>query len=346
VKLTFLFCVITVKQVKIPDGRFAIVPTSLKIQYRKTLKGHFGKIHSVAWNPGDLTQLVSASQDGTLIIWNARRAFRRGLINLKSSWVMACRYSPSGSLIACGGLDNSLSIYHAENSDPDPKPIDILEYHHGYLTSVEFLSEREAISGSGDATCVLWDIESSRPKVAFAEHLSDVMCISLRDEKSFYSAGCDRSARLWDIRTPRCVQIFENAHEGDINSLKALRGGVAFGTGSDDSTCKLFDTRCGGQLNVFEDESKTFGGVSSIDFSHSGKILFAGYADCNTRVWDVVSAETIIPAFSYHKGQVSTVQVSPDGYALATGSWDGLINVSFHLSLALFSLSSLDLGLI
>eukprot|EP00475_Leptophrys_vorax_P034629 TRINITY_DN5615_c0_g1_i1.p1 TRINITY_DN5615_c0_g1~~TRINITY_DN5615_c0_g1_i1.p1 ORF type:complete len:254 (+),score=54.88 TRINITY_DN5615_c0_g1_i1:534-1295(+) len=251
------------------------------------------------------------------------------MINLKASWVMACRYSPSGNLIACGGLDNALSLYPADSTEADPKPVDVLEYHHGYLTSVEFLSEKEAISGSGDASCVLWDLEHSRPKVAFAEHLSDVMCLSVRDEKSFYSAGCDSTARLWDIRTPRCVLVFDDAHHGDINSLKALRGGVAFGTGSDDSTCKVFDVRCGGQLNVYEDENKSFGGVASIDFSHSGKIMFAGYADTRTRVWDVVTADLINQEFagSGHKGQVSSVQVSPDGYALATGSWDGIVNI-------------------
>lgn len=37
---------------------------------RRILKGHFGKVYAMHW-AGDSTQLVSASQDGKLIIWNA-----------------------------------------------------------------------------------------------------------------------------------------------------------------------------------------------------------------------------------------------------------------------------------
>jgi len=41
-----------------------------QIRYRKVLKGHFGKIYAMHWAQHD-KGLVSASQDGKLIIWNA-----------------------------------------------------------------------------------------------------------------------------------------------------------------------------------------------------------------------------------------------------------------------------------
>jgi len=39
----------------------------LKLKERKVLRGHFAKIYSLAWAK-DSTQLVSASQDGKLIV--------------------------------------------------------------------------------------------------------------------------------------------------------------------------------------------------------------------------------------------------------------------------------------
>ena len=42
---------------------------------RRTLKGHFGKVYAMHWS-SKRNELVSASQDGKLIIWN-------GMTNLK-----------------------------------------------------------------------------------------------------------------------------------------------------------------------------------------------------------------------------------------------------------------------
>jgi guanine nucleotide-binding protein G(I)/G(S)/G(T) subunit beta-1 len=77
---------------------------------RRVLKGHFGKIYAVAWGP-DSRRLVSASQDGKLIIWNAFTTFKESVIVLRSSWVMTCAYSPNGQMVAAGGLDNTVSVY-------------------------------------------------------------------------------------------------------------------------------------------------------------------------------------------------------------------------------------------
>lgn len=54
---------------------------------------------------------MSASQDGKLIVWDSYTTNKVHAIPLRSSWVMTCAYAPSGSYVACGGLDNICSIY-------------------------------------------------------------------------------------------------------------------------------------------------------------------------------------------------------------------------------------------
>ena len=46
--------------------------------------------------------LVSASQDGKLIVWDGYTTNKVHAIPLRSSWVMTCAYSPSGNFVACG----------------------------------------------------------------------------------------------------------------------------------------------------------------------------------------------------------------------------------------------------
>jgi len=52
--------------------------------------------------------------------------------------------------------------------------------------------------------------------------------------------ACDKMAFVWDMRLGNYVQYFEG-HESDINSVKYHPSGDAIGTGSDDSSCRLFD---------------------------------------------------------------------------------------------------------
>ena len=83
---------------------------AVQIKNRRTLKGHFGKIYAMHWAM-DSKHLVSASQDGKLIIWNGHSTNKVHAIPLRSSWVMTCAYSPSGLAVACGGLDNLCTVY-------------------------------------------------------------------------------------------------------------------------------------------------------------------------------------------------------------------------------------------
>jgi len=77
---------------------------------------------------------------------------------------------------------------------------------------------------------------------------------------------------------------------------------------------------------VYNKESIIFG-VNSVDFSVSGRLLFAGYNDYTVNIWDTL--KTVRVAMLYgHENRVSCLKVSPDGCAFATGSWDCNLRVS------------------
>jgi len=83
------------------------LPRNDKLKVRRTLKGHLAKIYAMHWAE-DKVHLVSASQDGKLLVWDGLTTNKVHAIPLRSSWVMTCAYSPSGGFVACGGLDNYL----------------------------------------------------------------------------------------------------------------------------------------------------------------------------------------------------------------------------------------------
>lgn len=246
---------------------------------RRTLKGHLAKIYAMHWST-DRRHLVSASQDGKLIIWDAYTTNKVHAIPLRSSWVMTCAYAPSGNYVACGGLDNICSIYNLSSREGPTRVARELSGHSGYLSCCRFINDRRIITSSGDMTCMLWDIESGSKVTEFADHLGDVMSISINptNQNIFVSGACDAFAKLWDIRTGKAVQTFAG-HESDINAIQFFPDGNAFGTGSDDTSCRLFDIRADRELNIYQvcfcDKSVAPGNTRLILFCRAIKFFAA-----------------------------------------------------------------------
>ena len=126
-------------------------PDKNTMQQRKILKGHYGKIYSMHW-AGDSRRLVSASQDGKLIIWDGLTTNKMYAVPLRSSWVMTCAFdqtSPSSRTIACGGLDNLCSVFVVDDTwTPERGPNAELSGHDGYLSRCRFLTSKQILTCS------------------------------------------------------------------------------------------------------------------------------------------------------------------------------------------------------
>merc|ERR1712225_189873 len=176
------------------------LPKNTMMKTRKTLKGHLAKIYAMHWST-DRRHLVSASQDGKLIIWDAYTTNKVHAIPLRSSWVMTCAYAPSGNFVACGGLDNICSIYNLRAKEGSGvKVARELSAHTGYLSCCRFLNDRQILTSSGDMTCMLWDVDAGVRVLEFNDHTGDVMSLSLGPTQNiFVSGACDATAKVWDI---------------------------------------------------------------------------------------------------------------------------------------------------
>jgi len=293
---------------------------------RRKLQGHFGKVYAMHW-ARDSVHLLSASQDGKLIVWDAVTTRKERSIPLRSSWVMTCAFDQADSqLVACGGLDNICSIYSL--NDQQASATHELSRHEGYISCCRFIGNDRIITASGDSSCIYWDVVKGIPVNSFTGHSADVMfvAVSPREPSMIASGSVDESTKVWDIRSGKCVYTFDKYHTSDINCVKFFPEGYSIGTGSDDSTCRIFDIRCYGEVANFHSESISCG-VTSVSFSKSGRLLFAGYDDHKCFAWDTSMPEQPIFELVGHENRVSCLDVAPNGNALCTGSWDTLLKI-------------------
>ncbi|KZS09771.1 Guanine nucleotide binding protein, beta subunit [Daphnia magna] len=127
----------------------------IQMRTRRTLRGHLAKIYAMHWGT-DSRNLVSASQDGKLIVWDSYTTNKVHAIPLRSSWVMTCAYAPSGNYVACGGLDNICSIYSLKTREGNVRVSRELPGHTGYLSCCRFLDDNQIVTSSGDMT---WSVQ-------------------------------------------------------------------------------------------------------------------------------------------------------------------------------------------
>jgi guanine nucleotide-binding protein G(I)/G(S)/G(T) subunit beta-1 len=308
-------------------------PSPEKFQMRKKLMGHFGKVYSLHWS-GDSRRLVSASQDGKMIVWDGLTTNKLWAIPLRSAWVMTCAFDQStetARTVACGGLDNMCSVYVLNDTWTSERgPSAELSGHEGYLSCCRFISDRQILTSSGDHTCMLWDIPTRKSVAVFTGHTSDVMSVSVSktNKAQFVSGSCDMVAKVWDTRLHPSTPTMELwGHEADINCVEFFNDGHTIATGSDDASVRVWDLRCGRELAKFVDEG-VISGITSVSSSFSGRLLFAAQDDFNCSVWDTLSpgkSPKRLGSGSFlrtHENRVSCVNVSPNGDAVCTGSWD------------------------
>merc|ERR1719198_13934 len=149
------------------------------------------------------------------------------------------------------------------------------------------------------------------------------IALSPTDPNVFVSGSCDATCIAWDMRTANVINNFKG-HESDINSVSFFPGGHSFGTGSDDSSCRMFDMRCFNQVAELATD-KILCGVTSVAFTKSGRFLFGGYDDYKCYIWDTLTSEHC--AMSFHENRVSCLGTETEGRAVATGSWDTILKV-------------------
>ncbi|ETO25262.1 hypothetical protein RFI_11879 [Reticulomyxa filosa] len=286
-------------------------------------------------------------------IWNSKTGLKRQVISVEHNSVMAVDFSPDGSLLAGGGLDNVCSIFHKD--DYSSAKCELLE-HQGYVSQCRFMSNYEIITSSGDSSCLLWDIETRSVKSRFRAHKADVIgidnmneTINTKHHSLVLTGSIDKTVKLWDIRvskkissetdhtgstpfgcgTDHCVMTFYG-HENDVNAVKWFPSyNFTFASASVDGTVRLWDLRSMGQLNLYDygnhveksNALPTPPAVTSITFSKSGYFLFAAYDDYPHCVaWNTMSA--LPHSILEHNDAISSLAMTKDGFALVTAGWD------------------------
>jgi len=251
--------------------------------------------------------------DGSWRNW-ASRWGERAILAGHTDWVMAVAFSPDGSRVLTGSLDNTARLWDAATG----KAVATLAGHTGPVRAVAFSPDgTRVLTGSDDKTARLWDAASGEA-VTLAGHRAFVTAVAFSPDGTRVLTGSgDNTAVLWDVATGKAVATLA-AHTKGVTAVAFSPDGRRVLTGSGDATARLWKAATGQAVATLAGHTAS---VMAVAFSPDGTRVLTGSADATARLWDAATGK-VVATLAGHTDVVWAVAFSPDGTRVLTGSKD------------------------
>ncbi|WP_392533665.1 AAA-like domain-containing protein [Nostoc sp. C117] len=281
----------------------------------RTFKGHTGRINTVSFSH-DGKMIASGSSDKTVKIWQLDGTVIHTLVGHSDS-VASVSWNQDDKIIASGSEDGIGKLWKL-NADM----MTTLTGHKGGITSLNFSRNGKIIgSGGEDGTVKLWQ-QNGTLIANLTGHQGWVNSISFSPNSKTIAVGTDQViAKIWQQDGTLIHPLTEYKGVASV-SYSPNQEVIAFGT--DKGTIKLL--KSDGTLIKTFGEHKNW--VTSINFSHDGKIIASGgddEDDGSIKLWH--SDGTLITTLTRHRKGINSISFSPDDKIIASGSTDQTIKL-------------------
>jgi WD40 repeat protein len=189
----------------------------------RVISGHSRAVNRLSFNPGNGSWLLSASQDGSMKLWDLRDREHgaRFVLKGRAEAVRDIQFNASNALELAAVFDNgTLQKWDLRQPSMYERK---LNAHQGLALAIDWHPDgRHVATGGRDKVIKVWDIgsENQRKPVAFVHTLAPVSRVAWRPgdvRKTFEIASCSFSmenvVRLWNLRRPYVASRVFETHE-------------------------------------------------------------------------------------------------------------------------------------
>ncbi|MEM7535836.1 MAG: BTAD domain-containing putative transcriptional regulator [Chloroflexota bacterium] len=299
---------------------------------QQTIKGHPCSLWATTFSP-DGNIIASGGDDQVLRVWRfyPQEDSEFSDVQLHSKHpepdniLRSVAFSPDGTLLASAGTDHVVRLWDAFPADGSPQvslPRQILQGHANTINSLAFSPDSQLLaSGSGDDTVRLWKIEHE-PEMGtqiavlhrvWGEYTQSVVGIDFHPDGHLLATGSlDGTVYLWDIASERIVMTLAG-HTNGVQSLCFSPNGEQLVVAAMDNIVRLWTL----------DTLEAISGKESPASQLSSQQLPCPLPPCPLPPCPLPPCQLL----EGHRAPVRTVDFSPDGQLIASGSIDRTIRL-------------------
>jgi WD40 repeat protein len=302
----------------------------------RTLTGGNVRIWGCAVSP-DASFIVSATDDGALIVWDAHTATERLRLTGHTAPVRRCVISPDGSYIVSVAYDRRVRIWDAVTGAMRH----VLLGHTDGITDCAVSADGSFIvTSSLDESLRIWDtrIWTLRQTLSAqwqderggwlvqrtpAGHTAAVWgCAVSPDGRFIASASSDQTVKIWDVATGQDRGTLRG-HTAAVNGCAFSPDGTSIASAGADRTVRIWDRESGTVRLVLHGHTHV---VNKCVFGPDGTWIVSAAADGALKMWDVATGEERATNVG-HTDALTDCAVARAGSYIVSASLDGTLKV-------------------
>ncbi|RXN22724.1 striatin-4 [Labeo rohita] len=304
---------------------------------RFTLRSHFDAIRALTFHPSQAV-LLSASEDGTLKLWNLNKA-----MHSKNGAVLSLAMGEEGESCFSGGLDGTvrgwkipdLNVDPYDNYDPGVES-SVLSGHEDAVWGLAYSSSLKRLAScSADGTVRIWDPHNSSPCVSVfnkeKEHGTPTSVAFVNSDPSQVVVSFDGGETLlYDLNTEQSIMVLENqAKDGSelINRVVSHPSQPISITAHENRTIRFLDNKTG---KVIHSMVAHLDAVTCLATDPKGTYLISGSHDCSVRLW-MLDNRTCVQEITAHRKKhdeaIHDVAFHPSQPFIASAGADALAKI-------------------
>lgn len=230
------------------------------------------------------------------------------------------------SALVCAGFMSTPRTGAKEPLKSDfAKLVATLRGHRDMVRALALSPDNKWLFSGSSREVKVWDLDKESVKFTLNSHTDKIMALAASpDGKRVYSAGIDKTVKVWDLEAAGKEVITIDGHKNGIMCLALSKNGKRLFSGGPDGTIMVRNLDSGKDTRIMSGHR-----VMSLAVSQDGKRLFSGAGSIlapDIKVWDVETCKEVMTLLG-HKDRIWGLAASPSGKRLYSGSEDGTIKV-------------------
>ena len=233
-------------------------------------------------------------------------------------------FGPDGKILASASWDGTIKFWDTKSG----RELRTLAGHGwGVYNAVFSPDGKQLASASRDGTVKIWEVATgANTRTLVVDSLAVKHVAWSPDGRLLASSGNDSVVKLWDAATGQELRTLNHAwrdgRRGLVNCVLFSPDGKTLAARNWDGTVSIFEVSTGHESHTLA-LVNDFGGISSLAFSHDGRLVAEADEGTKVKFWDVASGQlvrTLVSApVTGMSVQIVSQAFSSDGRLLATG---------------------------